>query len=207
MRLPVDPTSPGQNGKNLDMQVVIAGQMVGVEVKAPFRERPKEHFWYGDDSDKIAQATKSANEQFRDDRPNLLCLVPSLRSRMFAQRHDLLRAAYGQSVITWKPDFVGGEHEPPHAQFRPDGKFLNTRLPKGGLLKEDGFPRYRRISAIVCIEERRTWTYQMGVEHDVLVLHNPHAYHALPQETWAAFPQLVPVGDVMKWTDGVEVVV
>jgi len=100
MRLPVDPTSPGRSGKNLDMQVVLAGQEVGVEVKAPFRATPAQHFWYGDDSDKIAQAMKSANEQFDDERPNLLCLVPSLRCPMFSRRYDLLKAAYGQSMIT-----------------------------------------------------------------------------------------------------------
>ena len=45
----------------------------------------------------------------------------------------------------------------------------------------------------------------MWIEHDVVVLHNPHAYHALSQETWRDFPQLVPVDGEMKWTDGYKV--
>lgn len=142
-------------------------------------------------------------------------------------------------MITWDVDLGKSEHGPPRTEFRPDGKFLNTERPDGGSLKAGGFPGYRRISAVVCIEERLAekyplrlplflfheklrdslWPYwerarrqhfsdenEMWIEHDVLVLHNPYAYHSLPRETWAVFPQLVPVGDVMEWTDGVEVV-
>jgi hypothetical protein len=207
MRLPLDPNTPGRDGRKLDMQILVDGQDVGVEVKAPFRAPPSERFSLGDNSDKIADAIKSAYEQFDGGRPNLLFLVPYLQFPMFSQRHHLLRAAYGESMLTWNVNLETGEGGSAWEEFHPNGKFLNTRLPRGGSLKPDGFPRYRRVSAILCIEERLVGRHRKWIEHDVLVLHNPHAYHRLRQETWAAFPQFVPVGDVMQWTDGAEVVV
>ena len=102
-------------------------------------------------------------------------------------------------------------------------------------MKRDGFPGYRRVSAIFCIEEKvvdkypfpdpfalldkarrgdiwpawekareRHWSgdNERWVEHDVLLLHNPYAYHQLSHGPWSDFPQLVPVADEMKWTDG-----
>jgi len=36
--------APGRNGRNLDMQVIIDGPDVGVEVKAPYREPPTNGF-------------------------------------------------------------------------------------------------------------------------------------------------------------------
>jgi hypothetical protein len=92
-------------------------------------------------------------------------------------------------------------------------------------------PAHRRISAILCIEERiaerhpypdprpvienRALTESWGtahrrslsldnevwVEHDAILVHNPYAYHALPQEPWQCLPQLIPVGESMEWSD------
>ena len=196
--------------------------------------------WSGDDADKIAQALESANKQFDDATPNILVIVPELRRRMFSQRRDLLKAAFGQSKITWQINAATGENGPAEVELFPDGKFLNTQRPGGRLLKADGFPGYRRISVVVCIEEQLAEKYpfpnpllllpeetrgdiwplwecardahfspenEAWIEHDVLVVHNPYVYHPLPQRMWDAFPQLVPVGDKMEWTDGEKVVV
>jgi len=240
MRLPVDPVAPGRRGKNLDMRVVFGNGDFGVEVKAPHRERPLRGMWCGDDSDKISQAMEAANKQFDRQKPNLLCIVPTLRSRMFSERRDLLKAAFGQSMITWQVNPRTAEYGPTHVEFQPDGKFLNTERPGGKPLKPDGFPGYRRISAVICIEEKLAEKYPLSIpffalddelrhsmmphwertrdlhfseenevwiDHDVLVLHNPYAYHSVPQDIWSEFPQLVPVDDLMQWTDGAEVVV
>ena len=43
-RLPLVADAPGRNGRNLDMRIVVNAVDVGVEVKAPFRERPKGAF-------------------------------------------------------------------------------------------------------------------------------------------------------------------
>lgn len=246
MKLPVDPEAAGRNSRTLDMRLVTDQGKIGVEVKSPFRELPKpppgKHTvsWSGDDSDKIAQALESANKQFDDDTPNILAIVPQLRRRMFSHRTDLLKAAFGHSKITWQINMATGETRPTDVEFFPDGKFLNTEGPGGKPLKPDGFPGYRRISVVVCVEEKVAEKYpfpdplalldeetrgeiwpiwerardahlspenEAWIEHDVLVLHNPYAYHPFPREMWEPFPQLVPVGDRMEWTDGEKVIV
>ena len=240
MHMPVDALAPGRNGKNLDLRAYGTCGDIGVEVKAPWRERPASGAWHGDESDKIAQTMESANRQFDDLTPNLLVIVPELRTPMFSHRRDLLKAAFGQSMMTWQVNPKKGEYGPVEVKFQPDGKFLNTERPGGKLLKPDGFPGYRRISAILCIEERyeekyplsvpffaldeelrhSLWPYwehardlhfshenEAWIDHNVLVLHNPYAYHAISEELFREYPQLVPVGDEMQWTDGEEVIV
>lgn len=240
MRLPIQPRATGRNARNLEMRVVCEDDEFGVEVKAPHRDPPLKGIWCGDDSDKIAQAMAAANKQFDKQTPNLLFIVPTLRNRMFSQRHDLLKAAFGHSVITWQVSSSTAEYRPAHDEFQRDGKFLNTERPGGKLLKPDGFPAYRRISVMVCIEEHLAEKYPLPspffvlddhlrnsfwpdykrvchqhfgedndiwIDHDVLVIHNPYAYHPVPPEMWREFPQLVPAGDVMEWTDGRQVVV
>jgi hypothetical protein len=140
--LPLSPDAPGRNGRNLDMRIVVNAIDVGVEVKAPFREQSKERFWWGDDSDKIVVALKTANKQFAKDRPNILALIPCLRRPCFSHRHDLVRAAFGQSKITWQVNTQTGEGGPTEVKFFPDGQFLNTERPGGKRLKPDGFPGY-----------------------------------------------------------------
>jgi len=133
-----------------------------------------------------------------------------------------------------------GETGPTEVKFFPEGKFLNTMQPGGKPLKPDGLPAYRRISVVICIEERIVEKYpfpdpfillneetrgeiwplwerarnehfrsdnEAWIVHDVLVLHNPHANYSIPQKIWESFPQLVPVGDSMEWTDGEEIIV
>jgi len=244
MGLSVEPYAPGRGGKKLDMRLLVDGNWIGVEVKSPFRERPKPPpgkstiTWCGDDADKIKQCMEDANKQFCDDRPNLLVIVPELRMHVFSHRRDVVKAAYGQSKITFWVDTQTGESGPVEVKLFQDGKFLNKSRPNGKPLKPDGLPAYRRISAILCLEEkvvdkypppthsfvlslfdqerlRRIWPIlkkawdlyysrnnEKWVEHDVIVLHNPYAYHALSPEMWRAFPQLVFVDGEMRWTDG-----
>jgi len=240
MKLRVAPSAPGREAKNLDLGLLLADVEVGVEVKAPYRETPTKGISYGDDSDKISQVMNSANRQFRDDQPNILVLVPDLPGPLFNHRRDLLKGAFGQSKITWQVNTQTGEGGPTEVKFFPDGKFLNTTTPTGQPLKADGFPAYRRISAIVCLEETLVerfpfpnplalmdeetrpqiwplWEHardmhshpdnRVWVNHNVLVLHNPHAYHSISHEHFSQFPQLIPVGDKMEWTDGEEIIV
>lgn len=216
MKFPVEPCAAGRPGKNLEMRVLLEGTWTGIEVKAPFREKPKPPpgqrvvTWVGDDADKIKQCMEAANKQFGDNSPNLLVIVPSLRTPVFLSRHDVVNAAYGQSVITWPIDTRTGEAAGPlEVVFSPEGKFLNTNRPNGKAVKPDGFPSYRRISALLCLEERLVERYPFSVsprnenwvEHDALVLHNPYAYHPLSPEPWRMFPQLLPVEGEMRWTD------
>jgi hypothetical protein len=213
------------------MWMSLDGLDVKVEVKAPFRARPESGGWSGGESDKIAEAMKQANKQFGDETPNVLALVPQLRVRMFPDRDDLLRAAFGHTHLVVPIDRDGNRAGPSALEFCPRGNFLNA-------IRPGGLPGYRRISAIICIEERVAYKYpsaastqwvdddepgfwrayikafdlheslenEAWVEHDVLVLHNPNAYRPLPQEPWRAFPQLVVENERMKWTDDQKVI-
>lgn len=237
LRFPVAPVASGRNGRNLDLQCTINERNVGVEVKAPYRERAT-GVSFGDDSDLIMAAMDQANKQFRDDCPNLLVIVPRLRNQLFSRRRELLIAAFGQSRIVWDVDVRTGTGGPADLAFFPDGKFLNTQRPGGGSIKRDGLPAFRRISAVLVMEEEfierypfpnplallddenrsEIWPYWkrqrdlhldrencVYVDHRALVLHNPYAHVSLAQEYFSEFPQLIPVGDIMKWTDGVDV--
>lgn len=146
----------GRKDSSIDMQADLPCGTASVEVKAPFRELPPSGCtWWGDDSDKIAQCLKKAEKQFADDRPNIMVMVPMLRTPIFHDRNTLVRACFGKSVIVCDVDVSGRHDVDPdlRTEFRPSGKFLNTRKPSGSLLKQDGSPAYRRMSAILCIEE------------------------------------------------------
>ena len=240
MRLPVIPMAPGRSRKNLEMRINTEDDGIGIEVKAPFREAPmpapgrSTGCWVGDDSDKIAQCLEAANKQFDKDGRNLLVIAPRLLMRMFSERQDLVKAIYGESKITVPINVQTGEPGLTEVKFFSNGKFLNTVLPGGKRLKVDGLPGYRRISAVVTIEEKivekhpypspfalldrehldEIWPMwkresrlyystdnRKWVEHDVLVLHNPHAYHPVSPRMWEGFPQFVELDGGMKWTD------
>ena len=143
-------------------------------------------------------------------------------------------------MITWPLDTKRAEMPPIESVFVPDGKFLNTETPGGRLLKSDGFPAFRRISLLVCLEERMEEKYPFPhptalvdnhsrsdiwpnwgrardsyysienvawIEHNVLIIHNPYAYYSISNDLFNQFPQLIPIGDEMKWTDGKKIIV
>jgi len=246
LKLGLSRVSLGEPDDSLDMQATTATASFGIEVKAPYRERPRNEGWSGDESDKIIQCVQAANKQFQKNRANVLVLAPMLRTQIFFDRESLLHALFVESVLAWYVDVGDNDVEVPHeswTEFRPSGCFLNTKAPSGNKLKQSGQPRYQRISAILCIEEvlvekfpspllrllpgcprkesrdttieimrRQKEAYlspgnQCWITHRALIVHNPHAYHRLPEGIWAQYPQLVPRGDVMEWTDGYECVV
>jgi len=239
MRMSVNGIAEGRGRKMLDMRVVLPDCEAGVEVKAPFRERPVgTTTWFGNDADKIRQCIAAAEKQFSNNEPNILVVAPNLRTAMFADRRVLVQAVYGESVFVFDVNAKEGRLENQRIEFSPRGKFLNTKLPSGKPLKGDGFPAYRRVSAVLCIEERVRETHpfpadelvaasildhergeifrmakkkqdlhysaanQHWMDHDVLLLHNPHAYHPVSESAWTGFPQLVLRKDRMEWTDG-----
>lgn len=232
MKLPVSGDAAGRTVKKLDMKFVLREGEVGVEVKAPFREPPEgTAIWYGDDSDKILSCVAAANKQFSPDSENLLVIAPVLRTRMFGDRGVLVRALYGESIITFLVNTRTGEGGEPRSEFSPRGKFLKPQ--KSGYL-----PACQRISTILCIEElpqekipnpihmcfkavlaqdltselfaaiqRQSARHlsnenEKWIDHSVLVLHNPHAYHPIPESVWGDLPQLVARRERMIWTDG-----
>jgi hypothetical protein len=86
---------------------------------------------------------------------NILFIAPTLRTRVFDHRYQLIRAFFGEEKITMQIDrSLGTAVGEPELAFFPEGKFLRTRLPNGRALKPDGKPGFTRVSAVVCFEER-----------------------------------------------------
>ena len=152
--LSVESHAQGRNHKMLDLALSLPGAKVGVEVKSPFRERPRGGAtWFGDDSDKIIACFKAANKQFDDKGPNLLVVAPSLRVSIFQDRRVLVRAAFGESRLVFDINEQEGRLEHARAEFSSHGTFLSNQRPSGHRLKSDSMPAHQRISALVSIEE------------------------------------------------------
>ncbi len=203
MKLRVDPCAPGRDGKNLEMRILTDAGEIGVEVKAPFRPMPMpppgQHavVWVGDDADKIEECLKAANKQFSQKIANVFVIVPQLRTRMFTHREDLVKAAYGQSKIVVPIDRSTGMGGTAEVRFFPEGKFFNTQRPGGKPLKPDGFPAHRRISAIVCIEEKLAERYPLP---DPFILLNEESRGELCRR-WREARDLHFSNDNTKWIE------
>jgi hypothetical protein len=210
--LHVEPDTAGRGAKNCDMHLRLDDLSVGVEVKAPFRARsPNGEGWCGGEDDKLSEAINAANKQMDDRCPNLLVLVPDLRTSICEARTDLLRAAFGVTYGTLDVDPITHQTGPFRLEFDAAGRFLRPQKP-GGL------PGCQRISAILCIEPQTIttncrsildlWFFdcqrsQAVVDHRGVVIHNPCAYHSLPRDIWGDCPQLLPDGQgSVVWTDG-----
>ncbi len=139
------------------MQAELGDLTVSVEVKAPCRELPPTgSLTWGDEADKIGQCVKKADEQFSTGQPNLLVIAPILPMPMFQDRGDLVKAMFGESEIVFpvfRADGTAVVDPPTRTEFRQTGKFLRTKHASGRPLKPSGLPDYRRISAVLCIEE------------------------------------------------------
>ena len=126
LHLPIIPVRKGRNKKNIDFGVNINGQVVGVEVKSPYRER-RTGSWNGGDEGIVTQCIKKANSQFANDAPNLLVLVPFLRTSMISNRYQLVAAAYGEQGVAFRIDTTTGRAiEDPQSSFFPNGQFFKT---------------------------------------------------------------------------------
>ena len=204
LRLPIIPKPPGRDGRILDMGATIKGQNVGIEVKAPHRPTPI-GAWTGDDSDLIEKALAQSNKQFSDECPNILVIVPSLRTRMYSDRRPIITALLGKEVLAFEVDKeTGSAVSEPRAEMVLDGKFTKP-------IKRDHSPGYTRISAVVVIEESvkentirifgKYIIISYTMVHEILALHNPFAKFTVSQELFGKWPQLVREDGYMVWTD------
>ncbi len=206
MQFPVTGHAPGRGAKMLDMLAVIESQNVGVEVKAPYRERPRGgEAWCGHDGDLIARCLDTANKQFADDVANILVLAPQLRTPVSTLRVQLVSALYGQEKITCPIDTrTGGPAGPVTIKFAPDGRLLRRRQQSGALVKPNRMPGFTRVSAVVVIEDegRCGPNNEYWIHHTILVAHNPHALRALSPEIFREYVQFMDVGNGYGWSDG-----
>jgi hypothetical protein len=151
--------------------------------------------WFGDDTQVLANALDEANKQFAPSNRNILVLVPALRSRVAAQRYQLIKAFLGEQkiVIPVSPSPLDTP-QPARLEFLPEGKFLRL----WGLT-----PRFTRVSAVVCVEPRLVdEDAAVYMEHDALVLHNPYASVAASPANFGQCPQFLREGEYLRWSDG-----
>jgi hypothetical protein len=197
----------GRLGRKLDMEVVVSGTAVGVEVKSPSRIHVG-GVWAGDDSDLIEKALAESNKQLSDVCPNIVVLVPELFPPFSMHRSALVSALIGHERIIWDVDVQTGEAvSEPRSKFVPDGKFTK-------FIKPGRQPAHTRVSAIILIEQHlqrvpvrnllwwHHWKTAMACT--ALVAHNPFAKHPIDESVFRMWPQLVVRGNTMVWTAGSE---
>jgi hypothetical protein len=224
----VAPTHAGRPGKQPEFEVTAPAGAFVVEVKAPAVERPVGNTWTGDDAHVLEAALKDAASQFGKGTANVLVIAPSLRTSVWNNRYQLIKALIGERVMRVHvplDDESEGYSEP---SFAPRG-----RLVRPGKTGPDGtkLPAHTRVSAVMVIEvveveradvlplpaesiERRlAELYRRRYdeenvfwpEHRVLVVHNPNADMPISADTFERFPQLVKVNETdMAWTDRTE---
>ncbi len=184
----------GRRQSILDLRVELPDASVRVEVKAPQRESSSRE-WDGDDSDIIGRCLRDANKQLSHGVPNLVVVVPNLRSPVYSNRYQLIRALYGQRTIEFPIDTqTGAAVGSLRSRCSPDGEFLK---------KWSGHPRFTRIGAVMCVEESvDDQAEDFRIEHKVLVIHNPHSRRPIPRQIAGDFPQFPDETRPGCWTDG-----
>lgn len=203
LKLAISPRPEGRRGRPLEYLIAHEGGDIRVEVKAPHHAIPANGVWSGDDSDLLAAALKSANEQFDAGVRNLLVVVPKFRIPVHHDRGQITSAFYGQPVMTFPVDLSEGKAVGPvTTEFAPDGRFLARRTPTGRPIKPDGMPAFTRVGAILCVEVVRQPGRLPWMDHRVLIAHNPYAQNPIPREIWGTIPQCLHVAGEMAWNDG-----
>ena len=196
--LAVSARPTGRPGHPLEMVINRpSGPDVHIEVKAPHHPAPASGVGYADRSDVFMKRLKKANRQFGKDAPNVLVLAPKVWPPVHQERNSLVRAFIGSGKIVMDIDMVeGGAIGPARHEFAQDGAFLK---------EFHGTPRYTRVSAALCIEEVPA-ANQALVEHELFVVHNPHAKWPLSRALFGRAVQFVREGDRLFWTDGASVI-
>lgn len=206
LRLPVSARPAGRPGKTLELAITRPEGDILVEVKARLRDpEPRERVIVGNDSDLLRDTLELANKQFEKGCRNLLVLVPRLRVQG-TLLEQLREALYVEDRVAIPIDLeIGGPAGEPYPLQVPNGSFLR-RWPTGGAVPQaEAAPRYKRISAVLCVDEGLeavplSLTGEAWVGRAAWVLHNPNAEVAIPEALFATLPQFVVGGNEMVWT-------
>jgi hypothetical protein len=165
-----------------------------VEVKAPYVPVPGPA-WSGDDAAVLRQCIQNAGGQFKKNMVNVVVVVPLLRTPVWMQPDQLVKATIGEWAIVVPVSLDPAVPAPPRTmRFLPRGKL--AALHDGGTRTH-----LTRVSAVACIEEE-TMLGKDGVvlSHYVHVVHNPFAANPLPSTVFGDRRQLVVSGpSEMTW--------
>jgi hypothetical protein len=201
LRLNVSARPTGKDDRPLELLVGVPGGDVHVEVKAPLREADYDAGarWV-DDSDILARCLQDASKKFKNDARNLVMMVGRLTIPGNAHRRFFSKAFYADQRWAVSVDKETGEPVSSRIEYLPDGLFLKKWGNEG--------VRHTKVSGVLWVEESIKPYRFLGRDrcsiafHDALVMHNPNAQCALPEEPWGDCPQFVRRGDDLLWTDG-----
>jgi hypothetical protein len=173
------------------------GGQLRVEVKAPYVPLLS-NAWSGDDSDVLAKCIKKAGEQFDEGMMNVLIICPLLRTPVWMQRDQLVKASLGEWAISVPVSLDGSEPGEARPVFRQNGKLARMFPTEEGEFSPD----HRRVSAVATIEEAARPGADGLVIHNLShLVHNPFARVRLPETTFAGHPQFVLRDDGMSWME------
>jgi hypothetical protein len=196
LRLAVSPAPPGRRGSVLDLWAKHATGGFGVEVKAPYAEPVYDRVVHGGESEALAECLRRANKQFPDTHPNVLVIVPSLRSPVPILVQDLVRALLAQEVIRIPMDRKTARQAGPlRTEYLLTGAFTRP-------MKVDRSPGFTRVSSVLMLQEqvKQIRDRRVYVRHDAVVVNNPHARRPLSPLVWRGLRQMVRKGNAMRWT-------
>jgi hypothetical protein len=193
LKLDVSVRPLGRGNRKLELKIILPDGDAAVEVKAPHREMLP-GITYGSDAPLLQASIDGANRQFARDGRNLLVIVlthMSLQLRFF--RRAIIEAFFGQETFSFPMDPVkGADTSKVIPGFLLTGRFTKFDRNRGG-------PRFTSVGAVLFLQPIHG---HHGIEHNALLVHNPHAKIEIPKEIWGAIPQLVRKEDQMVWTDG-----
>jgi hypothetical protein len=156
-----------------------------VEVKAPYVPVPGPRF-SGDDAAVLRHCLQEAGRQFKKNIVNVVVVVPLLRTPVWMDPDQLVKATIGEWAIVVPVSLDPAVPAPPRTmRFLPRGKL--AALHDGGTRTH-----LTRVSALACIEEE-TMLGKEGVvlRHYVHVVHNPFAANPLAPTLFGDRRQLV----------------
>ncbi len=206
------PDPDGRNGKTLDFRVCAPCGQISVEVKKPLSIRVDDPTFDGSDwtsnfGKRLERALKDANSQFADAEPNVLVVVGLVIDRsMDWDREDFRRELYGTPAMSGPMNRHDKSGREPPEEFIPSGAFMRRQDKTGTLLKSDGRPANRRISAVISLSEyyeegvTELTPIEREVNHSILVFHNPYCLHPLPNGFPNGWRQFRLSGETMAWT-------
>jgi hypothetical protein len=149
----------------------------------------------------VRACVEAAGTQFKKGRCNIVPLVPVLRSEVFLNRDQLVKAVIGEHALSVYVSLDPACTPPPaEPTFLQTGKLARLRPQRDGGVRTD----FTRISAVVSIEPILVDNNdgECEVRHEVVATHNPFAEVPLANDLLAAFPQLVRLPDGnMAWSD------
>ena len=198
-RVSVRPNPAPKTKKNFDLLLEGAGAMsLNAEVKAPYVPLSNRS-WAGDDAAVLRESIEKAGTQLNKDSPNVVVLVPLLRTSVTSHRSQLLKATIGEHALS--VPIVRDRRPPPKPKptFLQEGKLAKLWPERNGAFRTD----LTRISAVMTIEEHLVERgAELRVAQSVVVIHNPFATHRIPRSFFGSAPQwLTTSSGKMGWSD------